>query len=111
MGVLVNMAEDTTNMVVHFERAVLAMGRMPVYSKTGYKFQSAAIIVRPDQLALFNAYADELEAIGVERMVFLESEIALAHEWSALRLDRRAYQQGRRPALPEAVVPLNQQYA
>lgn len=63
---------------------------------------TAAIIVRPDQYDLFSAYSTELAAIGIERAVFLESQLAMALEWSALKADRRAASAMKRHVLPSA---------
>lgn len=103
MGLLANMA-DSTCMMLHYEKSLLLMDRMPVHRHTDYKYQSAAIIIRPDQRALFNVYSEELAEIGVLRMLFLESQQALALEWLALQADRRSRLGGQHPVSPSVAL-------
>lgn len=45
----------------------------------------ACLIVRPDQLDLWSAYAVKSAMLGVRRLVFLDSQIDLARQWLARR--------------------------
>ena len=79
---------DIPALVLRMDRALVAMSCVPVSERRAYG-PAGAIVVRPDQFDLGSDYAQKMAAIGVRRVVFLESQLCLAYEWAEQRAQRR----------------------
>lgn len=87
-GVVLAETRDIPALVLRMDRALLALASIPVADKMKYK-PAGALVVRPDQFDLCASYAESLAVIGVRRVVFLESQLALAYEWAEQRAQKR----------------------
>lgn len=92
MAVLVSkmasVARDAPVCVSHMERAVLTLERMPAIEEAVKTVVDAAIIVAPADRDLFVEYARRLSEVGVNRAVFLESQVEQAYRWAERRAKR-----------------------
>ena len=63
-------------LVVHMERALIAIGEPPPIPLNTYRMNCApaAIVVRADQHQLWSDYAENMATIGIMRLIFLEHQ-------------------------------------
>lgn len=73
-------------LVIRLDAAVLAMASLEVSDPAVYAMNPTpgAFVVLPEQFELVAGYARKLAALGVIRVVFLASQLALAHRWAAI---------------------------
>lgn len=75
--------------VIRMDKSLTMMGTPPA-ALTGVKGAApGAVIVREDQYELWRAYAAAMSHVGVIRIVFLESQLALCREWVDVQLKYR----------------------
>lgn len=62
--------------VVHMERALMAIAAPPPIPLNTFRLNCApaAIVVRSDQHKLWSEYAEQMDAIGIMRLIFLEHQ-------------------------------------
>lgn len=70
-------------MVLRVDHAVNMMQTIPWMPSDIRKLGAipGAVIVRPDQYAMWAAYAKSMSSVGVKRLVFLDSQRDLCREW------------------------------
>ena len=70
-------------MVMRMDKSITLMSCRPKLSGGTYPAGAApgAVIVRDDQYALWSNYADAMADMGVRRVVFRDSQLAMCREW------------------------------
>lgn len=70
-------------LVIRMDRSLCLMGESPGAPNGTYRRCAApgAVIVRPEQLDLWQDYAKAMATIGVRRGIFLNSEMEMCREW------------------------------
>ena len=103
---VVQATQEARVLLIRMDRALSVSALVPEVPPTTYRINRApaAVIVRPDQFDVWQAYADRMADIGIMRAVFLESQLAQAHRLvdclagvSALRAAQTPY-----PTAPRA---------
>lgn len=82
---LVKHMEIAPGYVMHYERALLAMGDMPT-APTGMYCPEAppvAVVCRADQLSFWRAFSMTVARMGVLRPCYLDSRADVAYQWVA----------------------------
>lgn len=79
-------------LVLRMDKALSLMASAPAVG--GYAIGSlpGAVIVRPDQYAIWIDYAVAMSAVGITRVVFPTSELLLCREWVDLQLELALHQ-------------------
>jgi hypothetical protein len=95
---------DANAMLVHVENAVVLMDRHPYVDPDLYvkNAPAQAVIVRAENLALWMMHAEEMAAVGVNRVVFRPDQVSRAYSWvaSVARLRMRQRRQIPEPSGP-----------
>ena len=68
-------------LVLRMNKSLSLMGSAPFVQ--GYRPGAVpgAVIVRPDQYAMWSSYAQAMAQAGIRRAVFLDSELELCRQW------------------------------
>ena len=104
-GKVIKATAQARVMVIHMERALMAIGMAPPIPPNTYRVNCApaAIVVRPDQHQLWSDYARGMEAIGITRVIFLEHQPDQVERFVAcLTSDQAVAEYLRRAATPSA---------
>lgn len=84
-------AQDSAVLLVRMEKALLYMERMAPVLREAYMpgIKVGAIVVRADQYKIAEQHVLQLAGEGVSRVLFLETQLALAYSWAERRAKPR----------------------